>query len=50
LENYDLRIAPVQAIDLAAGGQLVIDREVLADIRAVFATGRWKPRLTPLTP
>ena len=44
-ENYDVRIAPVQAVDLAKGETLVIDREVLEDIRVVFATGRWKPRL-----
>jgi uncharacterized Ntn-hydrolase superfamily protein len=44
-ENYDVRIAPVQAVDLAKGETLVIDREVLEDIRAVFASRRWKPRL-----
>lgn len=44
-ENYDVRIAPVQAVDLAKGEAPVIDREVLDDIRAVFAAGRWKPRL-----
>lgn len=43
-ENYDLRIAPVQAVDLAGGETLVIDREVLEDIRAVFRSGRWKLR------
>ena len=44
-ENYDMRIAPVQAVDLAKGEQLKIDREVLDDIRTVFAEKRWKPRL-----
>ncbi len=43
-ENYDLRIAPVQAVDLAQGETLTIDREVLEDIRAVFGAGRWQPR------
>ncbi len=43
-ENYDLRIAPVEAVDLAKGETLRIDREVLDDIRAVHAAGRWKPR------
>ena len=43
-ENYDLRIAPVQAVDLAAGQTLMIDREVLDDIRVVYAGGRWRPR------
>jgi uncharacterized Ntn-hydrolase superfamily protein len=43
-ENYDLRIAQVQEVDLAAGGALRIDREVLADIRAVFEAGRWRGR------
>jgi len=43
-ENYDVRIAPVQAVDLAKGERLVIDREVLEDIRTVFASGRWKLR------
>lgn len=43
-ENYDLRIAAVEAVDLEKGQDLVIDREVLEDIRAVFASGRWKPR------
>lgn len=43
-ENYDLRIAEVQAADLAKGDSLRIDREVLEDIRAVYAAGRWKPR------
>lgn len=43
-ENYDLRIAPVQDVDLSAGEPLLFDREVLDDIRAVFREGRWKPR------
>jgi len=43
-ENYDLRIAPVQSVDLEAGETLMFDREVLEDIRAVFREGRWKPR------
>jgi uncharacterized Ntn-hydrolase superfamily protein len=44
-ENYDLRIAPVQEVNLAAGETLRIDREVLEDIRSVFREGRWKPRV-----
>ena len=43
-ENYDVRIAEVQTVDLAKGETLRIDREVLDDIRAVFASGRWRPR------
>lgn len=43
-ENYDLRVAPVQDVDLAAGGELRIDSEVLDDIRSVFHEGRWLPR------
>lgn len=43
-ENYDLRIAEVEAVDLAAGETLRIDREVLEDIRKVFREGLWKPR------
>lgn len=43
-ENYDLRIDEVQHVDLAAGEPLMIDREVLDDIRAVFRDGRWRPR------
>ncbi len=43
-ENYDLRIPPVERVDVAAGESLYIDREVLADIRSVFEEGRWKPR------
>lgn len=44
-ENYDVRIAPVQNVDLAKGETLRIDREVLEDIRKVFREGRWKPRV-----
>ena len=44
-ENYDIRVENVQRIDLAKGEVLQIDREVLADIREVFRTGRWKPSL-----
>lgn len=43
-ENYDLRIAPVQQVDLEAGETLMFDREVLEDIRTVFSEGRWKPK------
>ncbi len=43
-ENYDLRIAPVQNVDVAGGEALLFDREVLEDIRAVFREGRWTPR------
>ncbi|WP_412069363.1 DUF1028 domain-containing protein [Rubrivirga sp. IMCC43871] len=41
-ENYDLRIDEVADVDLAAGESLRIDREVLADIRAVFSEGRYR--------
>lgn len=44
-ENYDLRIAAVEAVDVAGGEVLVIDKEVLQDIRTVFEQGLWKPRL-----
>lgn len=44
-ENYDLRIPPVQNVNLAAGDTLQIDREVLEDIRKVYREGRWRPRL-----
>jgi uncharacterized Ntn-hydrolase superfamily protein len=44
-ENYDIRVEEVQKVDLAKGGILRIDREVLADIREVFRTGRFKPSL-----
>ncbi len=44
-ENYDVRIPPVQSVDLAKGETLKIDREVLDDIRQVFKAGRWKPRI-----
>ncbi|MCB1007709.1 MAG: DUF1028 domain-containing protein [Acidobacteria bacterium] len=43
-ENYDTRIAPVAAVDPAAGESLVIDPEVLEDIRKVFRERRWKPK------
>jgi uncharacterized Ntn-hydrolase superfamily protein len=43
-ENYDLRIAPVQQVNVTAGEPLRIDREVLEDIRKVFRENRWKPR------
>ncbi len=43
-ENYDLRIAPVQNADVAGGDALMIDKEVLEDIRYVFREGLWKPR------
>ena len=41
-ENYDLRIDEVQDVDLAAGETLMIDREVLDDMRAVFRDGRYR--------
>ena len=41
-ENYDLRIDEVANVDLTAGETLRIDREVLADIREVFAEGRYR--------
>ncbi|NND71391.1 MAG: DUF1028 domain-containing protein [Rhodothermales bacterium] len=44
-ENYDLRIPPVQNVDVEAGETLMFDREVLEDIRAVYHEGRWKPRV-----
>ena len=44
-ENYDIRVENVQRIDLAKGEKLLIDHEVLEDIREVFRTGRWKPSL-----
>jgi len=44
-ENYDLRIEPVQIVDLAAGETLHIDREVLENVRKVFREGRWRPRV-----
>ena len=39
-----LRIAEIEKVDLAAGEQLKIDREVLEDIRKVFREGLWKPK------
>ena len=47
-ENYDLRVDEVQRVDLAAGETLQIDREVLADIRDVFAARPLQPG--PLAP
>ena len=44
-ENYDIRVENVLRIDLTKGEPLLIDREVLADIREVFRTGRWKPSM-----
>ena len=44
-ENYDLRIAAVEAIDVAGGEMLMIDSEVLEDIRSVFEKGLWKPKV-----
>ncbi len=44
-ENYDIRVENVQRVDLAKGETLLIDREVLADMREVFRTGRFKPSL-----
>ena len=44
-ENYDLRIPPVQNVDLSAGETLLFDRDVLEDIRAVFREGRWTPKI-----
>ncbi len=50
-ENYDLRVDEVQTVDLAAGETLRIDREVLADIRDVFAGVRFRPGpLSPIAP
>lgn len=42
-ENYDMRIAAVQNVDVATA-PLYLDREVLEDIRAVFKEGRWLPK------
>ena len=44
-ENYDLRIEPVAQIDVKAGETLMIDHEVLEDIRYVFREGLWKPKV-----
>lgn len=44
-ENYDLRISDVEKINLSAGEKLMIDKEVLADIKMVFEKGLWKPKL-----
>jgi uncharacterized Ntn-hydrolase superfamily protein len=43
-ENYDLRIPPVQSVDLTAGDTLKIDAQVLEDMRGVYREGRWVPR------
>jgi uncharacterized Ntn-hydrolase superfamily protein len=43
-ENYDLRIPPVQNVDLTAGDTLKIDAQVLEDMRGVYREGRWVPR------
>ena len=40
-----MRVENVQKIDLAKGEKLMLDREVLDDIREVFRSGRWKPSL-----
>lgn len=44
-ENYDLRISNVEKVNLSAGEKLMIDKEVLADIKMVFRNGLWKPKL-----
>ena len=44
-ENYDLRISNVEKINLDAGEKLLIDKEVLNDIKMVFEKGLWKPKL-----
>lgn len=44
-ENYDLRISNVKNVDLSAGEKLMIDKEVLKDIKMVFEKGLWKPKL-----
>jgi uncharacterized Ntn-hydrolase superfamily protein len=44
-ENYDLRIAPVQSVNLSTGEMLMFDREVLEDIRSVFSEGKWKKKM-----
>jgi uncharacterized Ntn-hydrolase superfamily protein len=44
-ENYDLRIEPVEEVDISAGETLMIDLEVLENIRMVFEEGLWKPKL-----
>ena len=43
-EKDDLRLPPVQNVDVAGGESLMFDREVREDIRAVFHEGRWTPR------
>jgi uncharacterized Ntn-hydrolase superfamily protein len=44
-ENYDLRIEPVENVDVASGETLMFDPEVLDDIRKVYSEGRWKPKI-----
>ena len=44
-ENYDLRIAAGNIDRLDGGETLMIDREVLEDIRTVFKKGLWKPKI-----
>ncbi|NNF58991.1 MAG: DUF1028 domain-containing protein [Rhodothermaceae bacterium] len=41
-ENYDLRIDEVADVNLAADETLMIDHEVLDDMRAVFREGRYR--------
>ncbi len=43
-ENYDMRIPAVEAVNLAAGDTLKIDRVMLEHIRQVYREGRWIPR------
>lgn len=43
-ENYDIRIEPTQKCDLDKGEKLMIDKEVLTDIRKVFNENKWKPK------
>lgn len=40
-ENYDMRIPAVEAVDLAAGDTLKIDRVILEHIRQVYREGHW---------
>ena len=44
-ENYDLRIAAGNIDRLDGGETLMIDREVLEDIRTAFEKGLWKPKI-----
>ncbi len=43
-ENYDMRIAAVDAVDVSAGEDIYLDEAVLADIRSVYSEGRWLPK------